>query len=248
MKNLTPEQRLIVAFDFKPDLSQGHGRKWVKNQVLRLAEQLEGSGVIIKINSILRACGYDLIDHIHNLGLRVFADLKLYDIGNTLKTDGALLLEARPDFLTVVITAGPDSIRALKTELPGTELLGVSALTNLSDANTQEMYGGRSVKKTIEFFAKIGLEAGIDGFISSGKEASTLREKFGQEPSINAPAIRPLCLLVESDDQNPDRIMTPAKAIAAGADRIVVGRPITQAKSPFDAVSRTIEEIAAATK
>ncbi len=95
-------------------------------------------------------------------------------------------------------------------------------------------------------FAHVAAEAKIDGLISSPKEAEVLRAKFGIVLSLNTPAIRPTWAIVPGDDQNPERIMTPAKAIRAGADRIVVGRPIVQAEKPYDAVMRTIEEIASA--
>lgn len=74
-----------------------------------------------------------------------------------------------------------------------------------------------------------------------------LRNVVRRSMTINIPAIRPMWVIVPGDDQNPDRIMTPAKAIKAGADRIVVGRPIVNAEKPYDAVMRTIEEIASVT-
>ncbi|MDP3961616.1 MAG: orotidine 5'-phosphate decarboxylase / HUMPS family protein, partial [Pseudorhodobacter sp.] len=106
MRMLAPAERLIVAADFKPDLLKGNGRSWVRRQVLMLADSLKGTGVYLKTNSILRACGYDLIDEIHNRGLKVFADLKFYDIGETLSTDGALLKEFKPELVTVACIAG----------------------------------------------------------------------------------------------------------------------------------------------
>jgi orotidine-5'-phosphate decarboxylase len=112
MKTLTLPERLIVAADFEPPKQiLGEiplGQRWVKQRVLELADKLKGTGVIFKVNSALRACGYDLIDELHARGLRVFADLKLSDIKNTLKTDGVLLREAKPEILTVMCTTGGD--------------------------------------------------------------------------------------------------------------------------------------------
>lgn len=243
IKFLTPADRLIVAADFKPDPIMGQARAHVESQVLTLAESLQGTNVYIKVNAALRACGYGLIDRIHDYGLRVFADLKLYDIGETLGTDGTLLREAKPELLTVVCTTGFAAMQVLKAALPGTEVLGVTVLTSLKEVDTRKMFAC-SVEEAVLRFAKEGHLAGIDGFISSAHEVKMLREYFGNAVSLNTPAIRPLWAVVEGDDQNPDRIMTPAKAIQAGADRIVIGRPITQAKDPFDAVMRTLEEIA----
>ena len=242
-KILIPEARLIVAADFKPTGS--NGRKWVREQVLALADSLKGTGVYLKVNSALRACGYGLINEIHSRGLLVFADLKLFDIGETLSTDGILLDELKPEILTTVCGAGVTAMQALKAELPDTEVLGVTVLTSLRDADTQAMFTC-STEEAVMRFAEVAAEAKIDGLISSAMEVKVLRAKFGMLLSLNTPAIRPTWSIVPGDDQNPDRIMTPAKAIKAGADRIVVGRPIVKAKNPYDAAMRTIEEIAEA--
>ena len=243
-KILAPAERLIVPADFKP--TAPNGKDWVKAQVLALADSLKGTGVYLKVNSALRASGYDLIGEIQSRGLRVFADLKLFDIGNTLSTDGVLLKEAKPELLTTACVAGVTAIQALKAELPDTEVLGVTVLTSLKDADTQAMFTC-STEEAVMRFAQVAADAKIDGLISSPKEAEVLRAKFGIVLSLNTPAIRPTWAIVPGDDQNPDRIMTPAKAIKAGADRIVVGRPIVKAEKPYDAVMRTIEEIASAT-
>lgn len=243
-KTLTPAERLIIAADFKP--TAPNGKDWVKVQILALADSLKGTGVYLKVNSALRACGYDLIGEIRSRGLPVFADLKLFDIGETLSTDGILLKEAKPELLTTVCVAGVTAMQALKAELPDTEVLGVTVLTSLKDADTQAMFTC-STEEAVMRFAQVAADAKIDGLISSPKEAEMLRAKFGNFFSLNTPGIRPTWAIVPGDDQNPERIMTPRKAIEAGADRIVVGRPIVKAKNPYDAVMWTIEEIASAT-
>jgi len=241
-RKLTLAERLIVAADFKPRPEMGLGRADVVSQVLNLAQQLKGTGVYLKVNSALRAGGYDLIEEIHSLRLKVFADLKIIDIGATLAMDGYLLHEAKPELLTTVCVAGVTAMQALKAELPDTEVLGVTVLTSLRDADTQAMFTC-STEEAVMRFAQVAADAKIDGLISSPQEAEMLRAKFGNALSINTPAIRPTWAIVPGDDQNPDRIMTPAKAIWAGVDRIVVGRPIVSSKNPYDAVMRTLEEI-----
>lgn len=121
----------------------------------------------------------------------------------------------------------------------------MTALTSLKDPDTQAMFTC-STEEAVIRFAQVAADAKIDGLISSPKEAEALRAKFGVLMSLNTPAIRPTWAIVPGDDQNPERIMIPAKAIKAGANRIVIGRPITQARSPYEAVMRTIEEIASA--
>ncbi len=236
---LTAAERLIVAADFQPD---NGGRNGVRRRVLSLADMLAGTEVYLKVNSALRACGYQLIDQIHERGLRVFADLKLIDIVETMSTDGALLKEVGPELLTTVCVAGVTAMQALKAELPNTEVLGVTVLTSLKEGDTKAMFTC-STEEAVKRFAQLAVDARIDGLISSAKEAEVLRAKFGILMSLNTPAIRPSWYKDPNDDQDPARIMTPAKAIKAGADRIVVGRPIVRADNPYDAVMRTIEEI-----
>jgi orotidine-5'-phosphate decarboxylase len=240
---LTPAERLIVAADFKPE--PPNGREWVREQVLALATALKDLGIYLKLNTPLRACGYGLIDEIHALGLLVFADLKLFDILATLAIDGALLKEARPEIVTTVCGAGVRAMRALKAELLDTEVLGVTVLTDLTDEETRAMFTC-STEEAVLRLARFAANAEIDGLISAATQAGVLRSEFGLVLSINTPAIRPSWAIVPGDDQNPERIMTPAKAIQAGADRVVIGRPIVNAKSPYDATVRTIEEIALA--
>ncbi len=242
-KLLTPAERLIVAADFKPD---GLGWKGVRQQVVNLCELLQGTGVYIKVNSILRACGYNLIDVIHSHDLKVFADLKLYDIPETLATDGALLREVKPELLTVVCTAGVASMHALAVELPETEILGVTVLTSLTEADVLQIYRYPAINLAVRDLSGLAVKAGIGGVICSAKEAEMLRRTLSDQMTINTPAIRPAWSVVKNDDQNQKRVMTPADAIKAGADRIVVGRPILQAEDPYKAVMRTLEEIASA--
>lgn len=251
-KTLTPAERLIVAADFRPGTvyplpaTEKNCRALMRRKVLSFADSLQGTGVCIKMNSVLRALGYDLIGEVQSRGLRVFADLKLFDIGETLATDGMFLKEEKPYLLTTVCTAGISAMQALKAELPDTEVLGVTVLTSLKDADTQTMFTC-STEEAVMRFSKVAAGAGIDGLISSPKEAEMLRARFGVVMSINTPGIRFSWMPpVAGDDQNPDRIMTPAKAIKAGVDRIIIGRPIVRAENPRDAVLRTLEEIESA--
>ncbi len=252
---LTSAKRLIVAADFKPThsvlddwmtkLSAPKPSEWVRRQVLTLAENLNGTGVYLKVNSALRLCGYGLINEIKSCGLGVFADLKLCDIGNTLGTDGAILQEFKPELLTVMCSAGEGALIALKKALPDTEVLGVTALTSLSAEDIEAVHGELTRNAVVGNLAEIALSAGLDGVVASPMEAKMLRKSLGEKMTINTPAIRPAWAIVPGDD-NAGNSTAPKIAIELGATRIVVGRPILQAPSPYDAVMRTIEEIEAA--
>ncbi len=251
MRKLKPEERLIVAADFKPTEDQLHygngaGQRWARDEVMKLAQSLKGTGVYLKVNSVLRACGYDLIYDIRSCGLKVFADLKLFDIGETLSTDGTFLRETKPELLTVDCAAGVMGLMALKGAMHETEILGVTVLTSIDEELCKKMYFEHNINEMVLSLAHQAYFAGLGGLICSPKEIALLRnESKFDHLSLNAPAIRPAWAQITGDDQNLKRSMTPADAIKAGANRIVVGRPITQARSPYDAVMRTIDEIAA---
>src|SRR5262245_61817508 len=113
-KDLTPAQRVMVAADFKPEGDGPDARAFVWAKVLKLARALKGTGVTLKVNSALRANGFALIDLIHEHDLEVFADLKLYDIPETLATDGALLRSAKPELVTAACVSGVEALTKLQ--------------------------------------------------------------------------------------------------------------------------------------
>ena len=249
MKELKPPERFIVAADYSP--KDFGGIKGVESQLLVLAEQLKGLGVYIKVNSILRAVGYGLIKKLHDLGLRVFADLKLIDITNTMKTDGEMLAEVKPEIVTVMCCAGVDGMNAAQRAVgDATEVLGVTILTSLGEEECQSIFTC-STKAGVLRFGRMAQLAGLGGLILSPKEAEIINNRFELTLSINSPAIRPVWSLVEGDDQDKDRILTPLKAIKNGVTRIVMGRPVVRAcannqglpQNPREAVERTLEEI-----
>jgi len=232
-------ERLIVAADFDP--RKAGAVALVKEQAMELAKKLEGTGVYLKINSVLRACGYDLILDLHDLGLKVFADLKLIDIPKTMEFDGGFLSFAQPEIVTMMCCAGIDGMNALKQAVGDqTEVLGVTVLTSLNEEECQSIFTC-STKAGVLRFARMAQLAGADGLICSPHEAELLKNRRELLLEGNCPGIRPEWTLVQGDDQA--RVMTPAKAIQNGAKRLVIGRPITGADDPKDAVKRTLEEI-----
>jgi orotidine-5'-phosphate decarboxylase len=240
---------LIVGFDFTPPEDPASVPPdvwvWVEEQILRYLDLFADLGIIVKLNSGLRALDYRIAKKIKERGLLAFFDLKLIDIPQTLTTDGILLRQAQPDLLTVMCNAGEPAMAALKGVLPKTDVLGVTLLTSFDEEMAMEMYKC-SVIEAVQMLAKVGKRAGVDGLICSPKEATVLRGMFGDSLSLNTPAVRPLHTVVKRDDQNLARTMTPKKAFEAGADRIVVSRPIFEAKNPHDAILWTLDEIASA--
>ena len=232
------EERLIVSADFNPkDFGELKG---VETQILSLAKDLQGLGVYIKVNSALRAIGYELITKIHDLGLKVFADLKLNDIPNTMQTDAEFLKEFKPEILTVMCSSGIKGMCSVQEVLKDTtEVLGVTILTSLDNKNCQSIFSCSPEEGAIKF-AKIAKIAGFDGIILSPQEVQIVKQ-LNLKLTLNTPGVRPLWTAIKNDDQS--RILTPTKAIQNGVDRIIVGRPITQSQNAREAVLKILEEI-----
>jgi orotidine-5'-phosphate decarboxylase len=243
LKTLSAAQRLIVAAD--PGINEGTSPYELEEWVLKFVDSLSETGVSIKVNSVLRACGYSLIRKIQDRGLRVFDDAKLYDIEETLKTDATLLNYSPPEMLTVSCSASLKFAATLKELLPETEIFGVTVLTGMTEAECWSVYN-RPLQYAVRALAARAAKAGLHGVICSAKEVSSMKGVIRKSMSINTAAIRPTWYNVERDDQNKFRTATPKEAIQRGAHRIIVGRPITRAENPYDATMRTIDEIASA--
>lgn len=234
-------ERLIVAADFKP--SKCGGVKGARQKMLDFARSLEGTGVVIKGNSILRHIGYGLIAELHDMGLGVCADLKLVDIPETLSTDGEFLADAHPEIVTVMCDAEVDGMSALKAMLPKTEVLGVTVLTSFDEETCQQIKVCSS-KAGVLRLARLAQLAGVDGLILSPQENEVIRRHKEIKLSLNNPGIRPKWSIVEGDDQK--RVATIIDAFKTGASRVVIGRPITGAADPKEAVKKSLAEIEAA--
>jgi orotidine-5'-phosphate decarboxylase len=173
----------------------------------------------------------------------IFLDLKLHDIPATVGRAAAAADQLGVGLITVHAEGGPDMIRAAKQGAAQAKILAVTLLTSI-DLRTD--VGLRpeltDPEKLVAFRAERAFEAGVDGFVCSGHEARTIRDAVGPGPLIVTPGIRPAWSLVEGDDQK--RVVTPARALEAGADLIVVGRPIRDAADPADAAGRVAAELA----
>lgn len=237
-------QRLYVALDFEADECK-QGRGHISRRVLEFADELAGLGVGVKLNSILRACGYDLIDELHVRNLKVFADLKLpSEIDHTLTADAALLREAEPEFVTISCHNNVTGMLGVVRNLGNrTKALGV---TIPSGANKEEhivLYNST----TEDAILRLAIQAnkgGLQGLVQPGRMISAVRQRFPRRFEIAAVGVRPSWSPVRNDDQQDT--ITPGEALRARADILIVGRPITQAKRPTDAIRRILDEMASA--
>jgi orotidine-5'-phosphate decarboxylase len=168
-------------------------------------------------------------------GVPVFLDLKLHDIPNTVAGAVRALAGLRPAMLTVHAAGGAAMIAAAVQAAAGTgtKILAVTVLTSLNaSALSDTGVAGGTAQQALRL-GRLALAQGADGLICSAHEISLLRDAFGAKPLLVVPGIRP----PGSESADQARVMSPERAIAAGADYIVVGRPITQAPAPGEAAA-----------
>ncbi len=188
------------------------------------------------------AGGLSLVRQLTRNGKKVFVDLKLHDIGNTVARGVESLSALGATFLTV--HAYPQTMKAAVEARAGSDLriLAVTVLTSYDDADLQAAGYRLSVSELVAARARQARALGVDGLVWSPEEAVALRGIAGRSMSLVTPGIRPAG--AASGDQK--RIMTPARAIAAGADYLVVGRPVVEAADPRAAAEAIQAEIAQA--
>jgi orotidine-5'-phosphate decarboxylase len=229
---LAPKDRIITALDL-PTLEEA------ETLVARLGEE----ALWFKIGyQLLPLGGYALARRLHGRGKKVFIDAKLLDIGSTVEKGVRSLAELGADLLTV--HADPDTVRGAVEGRGGSNLsiLAVTVLTSWDEKALRRHGIEESLEATVLRRAEMALDAGADGLIASGREAPMLREHFGDAPMIVTPGIR--LQGAGSDDQK--RVVTPSQAVRSGADRLVVGRPISQAPDPKAAMRQIVDDLEAA--
>lgn len=190
--------------------------------------------------------GPRMVGKVAERGYRVFLDLKLHDIPNTVASAVTSLAHLPVDLLTLHTCGGSEMMRAAETarakQRPSMTLLGVTVLTSMDGAALVEVGVERSPADQVVRLARLAGMSGVGGLVCSPLELPVLRRELGPDPIIVTPGVRPAG--AAADDQK--RIMTPADAARAGASFIVVGRPIYRADDPAAATRAVIEELASA--
>jgi orotidine-5'-phosphate decarboxylase len=158
----------------------------------------------------------------------VFLDLKLHDIPATVAGAARAVARLRPDLLTVHAAAGADVIRAAVSASPGTMVAAVTVLTSLGDDDLGQIGLNGPVPDAVLRLATLAVGAGAQGLVCSPREVSAVRAEVGQDVTLITPGVRPAG--TEAHDQA--RVATPEEAVLAGADLLVIGRPITSAPDP----------------
>jgi orotidine-5'-phosphate decarboxylase len=231
-KMAAAREKLIVALDFASPREAG-----------TLVTGLGDTVSFYKIGlELAYGGGLPFAQDLIKAGKQVFLDLKLHDIPATVSRACAQVAGSGARFLT--IHAYPQTMKAAKLAAEGSSLrlLGVTVLTSCDDRDLADAGYAYGVRDLVARRAAQASEAGLDGLILSAGEARAIRASLGCKMILVTPGIRP----VGSGANDQKRATTPAAAIAAGADYLVVGRPVTQAKNPRDATEAIVAEIASA--
>lgn len=229
--NLSAAEKIIVALDVPTE-----------QEALTLTMQLSGEVGAFKVGlQRYIASGPSFVRAAWSMG-PVFLDLKLHDIPNTVGKAVESADEFGVKMLTLHLAGGGEMIRAAvaarKSEML---LLGVTVLTSSNEATLKETGVFATPADQVLRLARLGVENGIDGLVASPQEARMLRREFGEKIKIITPGIRP----AGSDAGDQKRIASPRDAVEAGADYLVIGRPITAASDPRAAVRSIVAELTA---
>jgi len=231
--------RLIVALDF-PTLPEA----------MTVAEKLTGTAAMFKVGlELFSAEGPAALRGVADVGAPVFYDSKLLDIPNTIAAAAAGITAARVAMFNLHIVGGPEMMRAAvqgatrkaqELEIERPLVLGVTVLTSINEEGLRETGVTRPLREQVVALARMAQDAGLDGVIASPHEIAVIKDACGQSFLVVTPGVRPTW--ASADDQK--RVMTPREAAEAGADYIVVGRPITRAEDPAAVAIRISQELA----
>jgi orotidine-5'-phosphate decarboxylase len=211
-----------------------------KTEALKLVEKLRDQIPFIKIGlQLYTAEGPEVIRAVSSAGAKIFLDLKLHDIPNTVAKAVAAASTLGVRMLTVHLSGGPEMIQAATARKDNMLILGVTVLTSANEQTLRDTGVSGTIDDQVLRLAKLGIENGIDGIVASPHEINMLRREFGDRIKIVVPGIRPTW----SEPGDQKRFMTPRQAFEAGADYLVIGRPITAHQTPSEAVAKILEEI-----
>lgn len=224
---------IVVALDY-PNI----------DAALEMARQLDPKHCRVKVGKELYTrCGPVIIEKLSQLGFEIFLDLKFHDIPNTTANAVAVAADMGVWMVNVHASGGQRMMEACVEKLASFEqkplLIGVTVLTSMQGDDLAQIGLDVSPLEQVMRLAELTKQSGLDGVVCSSHEVSSLKQALGQSFQLVTPGIRPA--FAEKGDQK--RIMTPAEAVAAGSDYLVIGRPITQAEDPMQALALINQEL-----
>lgn len=232
MEKVDPKNQLILALD-TATVEEAEG----------LVEQMDGVVQFFKVGIILHTLtGAQFITGLIKRGKRVFLDLKFFDIADTVREAVKQVAGLGVDFLTVHADRQVMKAAVEGRGNSGLKVLAVTLLTDTSSEDVREMGIDMSPEEVVLCRAKMACGCGVDGVIASGQEVSAIKKETGDKLLVVTPGVRPF----GTSPDGQKRVVTPAEAIKAGADYIVVGRPIRNAHNPRSAALAILKEMESA--
>ncbi len=232
-------ERIIIALD-----------AGTKEEALAIADQVDEARIFKVGMELFTAEGPVLLEELTHRGKKCFLDLKYHDIPNTVAGATRSAVRHGVAMVTIHASGGREMMRgaaeaaadeAAKTGRARPLLFGVTVLTSLGDSDLLDLGCSSPVGNQVLRLASLTKAASLDGVVSSPQEIETIKKKLGKDFLVVTPGIRPAW--AASHDQK--RVLTPAEAVRLGADYLVIGRPVTAAPSPREALRRILEEIEA---
>ena len=218
-------KKIIVALDSN-DL----------NKTIKLVKILKKDIYAFKIGyQFFYNFGLEGYKKIYSICPKIFLDLKLHDIPNTVEKGLAALVKMNPLFTTIHISGGDDMMRITKPSKKNTKILGVSILTSLDSDQTKKYYNKKNVSALVKKFTQAAKNNKLDGVVCSPHEIKYIRKEVGKNFIIVTPGIR-ISNKLKSDDQK--RVENPKRAVDQGANFLVIGRPITMSKDPLKTLKK----------
>ena len=179
---------------------------------------------------------------IYKICPRIFLDLKMHDIPNTVKKGLNAIYKLKPIFTTIHISGGDDMQKISNIKNKKTKILGVTILTSLDKKQTSKYYKENNVKKLVRKFAKYAKQNNLNGLVCSPLEIETVKKEVGNSMILVVPGIRPENKSTNNKDDQK-RTLTPKKAIELGADYLVIGRPIIESTNPLQTLKNINQSI-----
>lgn len=225
---------IVVALDFEQKVA-----------ALELVSQLDPSLCRLKVGKeMFTHFGPEFVQSLHQRGFDVFLDLKFHDIPNTVAKAvkaaadlGVWMVNVHASGGTKMMAAAKEALTEFGADRP--LLIAVTVLTSMEQSDLTELGINRSVAEQVQHLAGLTQQSGLDGVVCSAQEAQMLKQQFGKNFCLVTPGIRPA--FAAADDQK--RVMTPAQALSAGVDYMVIGRPITKASDPLAALQAIYQEL-----
>ena len=226
------DPKIIVALDFP-----------TSGSALTLAQKLDASKCRLKVGKeLFTSSGPLLVEQLQKLGFEVFLDLKFHDIPNTTAQACKAAAALGVWMVNVHALGGKRMMEAAREALEKVErrpkLIAVTVLTSMAQEDLHGIGINSSPAHMVTLLAGLAHDSGLDGVVCSAQEATILRQQYGKEFALVTPGIRPSN--AAANDQS--RIMTPRAALEAGSSYLVIGRPITQAPDPLQALQEIIQE------